>query len=319
MEKTMETLEIETSIEAPVTVDSPPVETVEKKITKQFSVIGVDETLKAVVEKDGLAKSGIWAYASVEIPDSVGDVVKIAGIDWSDYHNPPNKYLKITAQHAMELADGTPPIIGRVEKFMETKVTVDGKSVPALAFYMTWACDGSGAITALAQKYKDLFDGGYMESFSVGLLTDDYEGNESKGLNYNSSKIYHIGAVTVPANPMATKFKSIEKAMHDKVAELTTTVDKQHEIISKQSEMIAKMAIELDKVCNLGQVVEDSLKSASEDVQKRFDTLIDRLDEIEAGVVVKSTVPIPQTDDRKRDNAKDLSEISNLLKKYSGK
>lgn len=289
------------------------------KITKRLSLFSPSEELKAIVVSESLPTDGLWAYASVEVPDAVGDVVKIGGVTWSDYHNPPNSYLKITAQHSMELQDGTPPIIGRVERFAKTKSVVDGKEVPALAFYMTWAKDGNGQVTELAKKYKDLFDGGYMDSFSVGLIVSDFDKNDSNGYDYKASSLYHIGAVTVPANPKANVVRSISQEIEGKVEELTKTIDKQVEIICKQSEMVAKMSIEMDRISTISKGLEDILKASSNEVQKRFDSVSDRLDYIEAGVVVKSAVHIPQTGDRKREDVKDLSEVSELLKKYSGR
>ena len=275
---------------------------------------------------------GFWAIASAEVMDSVGDVVKQDGMNWDSYHNPPVSYMKILAGHAKTLPDGTPPIVGRIEEFKKITKKIDGKNVKATAFRMSFAKDGEGNYTELALKYKKLYEGGYLDSFSVGLLVKSFEHNDT-GMDINESELFEVSAVTVPCLASATVLRAIQKELDipeeviatalddeikDKVLHLTKTMDKQAEIISKQAEMLAEMAIKVDSITKSSITLEDSLKCVSNDYQKRLDTVNDRLDYVEAGVVVKSIVPTP-TDDRKRVDAKELSEIANIFKKYSGR
>jgi uncharacterized coiled-coil protein SlyX len=157
-----------------------------------------------------------------------------------------------------------------------------------------------------------------MDSFSVGLLTSDYEKNDA-GLTYNTSTLYHIGAVTVPGNTRANVLRSLGEEIEGKIARLEKTINELDEIIAKQSEMIATATTKLDEMCKSHQTLVESQTGLANDVRKSFEATQDRMDSLEAGVVVKSVVQQPQTDDRKRVEAKELSEVSVLLKKYSGR
>ena len=294
-----------------------------EKVKKLDFVLDKGNTLVSTVA------DGLWAIASAEVVDTVGDIVKQDGMKWNNYHNPPTSYMKILAGHAKDLPDGTPPIVGRIEEFRKITKNINGKDVKATAFRMSFAKDGEGNITELASKYKKLYEGGYLDSFSVGLLVKSWE-NNAVGIDINESELYEVSAVTVPALASATVLRAIKKELgiqeteylsqeiEGKIEELTKTISKQSEIISKQAEMFAAMSIEVDKVQKFSLIVEETMKVSSQDIQKRFDSVSDRMDYIEAGVVVKSIVS-PQTDDRKRVDAIELSEVSDLLKKYSGR
>jgi len=281
----------------------------EKKLEKTFARSTPNEQMKALVMSESLPADGLWAYASVEVVDTAGDVVVIDGIETETYHNPPSSYMKITAQHDMELADGTPPIIGRVERFLTTQMDVEGKLTPALAFYMTWAKDGNKAITPLAQKYKDLFDGGYMDSFSVGLIVTEYEDNDEGGLNLTQSSLYHIGAVTVPCNPLANVVKTIEQIKSEKkIQHLELTLGKLasqfDELVKQNNEAIKNNANEVD--------------TKTSEIAKKLELITDRLDYVEAGVVTKSAT-VPKTGDRNRENAiNELKSVRDMLRQFTG-
>ena len=117
-----------------------------------------EELLKSVGGGD--TENGLWGYASVEVPDSDGDIIRIDGIDYSQHHNPSvGRFLKVLASHVRSLPDGSPPVLGRIESFHKT-VTSDGHK--ALAFYMTWFKNENGEYPDLVKKWKPYYDKGYL-------------------------------------------------------------------------------------------------------------------------------------------------------------
>jgi len=151
----------------------------------------------------------LWAVATREVVDEDGDIVRVAGIDLSAHR--PQSPIKVLAQHLRGLPDGSPPVLGRVEEFRRTMI--DG--APALIFRMSWAVDLDGKVTPLASKYKDLYDGGYLDSFSIGASVLEAKPIKGKGSDYVRSKLREISCVTLPANSDAIVLRAIHSRLGD--------------------------------------------------------------------------------------------------------
>ena len=84
----------------------------------------------------------------------------------------------------------------------------------------TFAQDGSGNLTPLAKKYKRLFDGGYLDSFSVGMIVNEHAPlRETGGFDIKSSELYEISAVTIPANAHANTLKALKDELGEMLDE----------------------------------------------------------------------------------------------------
>lgn len=259
----------------------------------------------------------LWVWASVEITDSMGDVISIAGLNWNQYHNPPDTYLKILAGHARELPDGTPAIVGRVERIMKTVKTVDGKTVPALAIGISFAKDGDGNLLPLAKAYKDLIDGGYLDSFSVGIMVLAYDETRT-GLNITKSELFEVSACAIPANASA----NVIKVIGEKLAAFGMEVEKpatgfiQHfnggswVSVADHNRICDAMASTFEKALPAVQpydpdlLIAKSIESmwnridpAVQQLTKANDALVERLEVLESILVVKSA-EAQKTDDR---------------------
>ncbi len=282
-----------------------------KSIKKLFQVSkSAPDSIKAISQDN---PCDLYGYASVEVTDTVGDVVKIAGITTQPYHNPPKRYMKILPQHK---TDGLP--IGRVEQFIPVDTTVNGTVVPALAFGMSWAKDGEGNITADAKKYKDLFDGGYLDSFSVGMMVCDCTANNTDGLDIIESQLYEISAVTVPANAEANVIKMIEDTLGEQI--ITKEVSQKKsvaEIIAELNGSVKSLQDQLNNSPKLQDMKEllamfaDGLK-----LEKPFEKLNKRLDLLESIIVTASDVMSQQT--RSRTNETTEKQIKSLKDSLQG-
>jgi hypothetical protein len=299
---------------------------ISSQINKQFGRIKDDAIIKSLTKDLSNPDDVLCAYASVEIVDTVGDVVVIDGIDWSTYHNPPDRYLKVLAGHWLSLENGLlptgePPIIGRVEQFLKTAVNVDGAPTPALAFAMTWAKDGDGTITPLAQKFKDLYDGGYLEGFSVGMLAarDAQERiRETGGVRYTKSLLMEITATGIPANALATVMKTFGKSFDASriLVEQLDSLQKQVSALSKTIEESVSRNISGDIVEGLRVSVVDMQKSLTE----KLDAQEARLDGIEASIVATSAKTTPPTGDRNGESSlKAVEKIAEAVRQFAGR
>lgn len=233
----------------------------EKLVIKTATVVRTPHWIEAVQKDTPDAPSDdLWAYASVEEQDSMGDIIRVAGIDYGQYHNPPNTYMKILAGHAKALANGEPPVIGRVEEFRLVK-TPDG--TPALAFRMSWAD------TPLANSYRSLYQKGYMDSFSVGASITEAEPIKGAGWDYITTMLMEISAVSVQANVRANVIRSADD----------------------DAKIITAITGVVDRLAELESKVIDSL-------DKRLETLSERLDAIESAIVVTAERSPRQPHDR---------------------
>ena len=67
------------------------------------------------------------------------------------------------------------------------------------------------APTPFAQEIKSLYDGGFMNSFSVGFIPRDGQFDETKGaFTYTDCELLETSCVTIPSNRAATMIRDAE-------------------------------------------------------------------------------------------------------------
>lgn len=131
------------------------------------------------------------AVASTPKEDRHGEVVSAEGWDLKTFKKQP----RILWAH-----DHTIPAIGKA-----TKIWVDGKGKSAkLMFEMVFQ-----EVTDLAKGLKQLAEDGIIDTFSVGFLPIEMDGN-----TYTKQELLEISLVNVPANSdaMLRAYKSLQKS-----------------------------------------------------------------------------------------------------------
>jgi len=242
--------------------------------------------------------NGVWGLASVEHPDQVQDVVRISGISTKTYHSPPTKYLKILAGHAASLPSGSAPVIGRVEKFIQTTTTVDGKEYPALAFYMSFAN------TPLAKEYKSLMteEPICLDSFSVGMRINDFKQIKGGGIDIMKSTLMEISVVAIPCNESSTVIQRLEKSLQ-KIKEYMPPETEETETTEtpETPETPDKM---------------DQLLSRLDDIESMLTVLLDQMEKEEDGEEEEEeeTVPVTSEEEEKKAQADVFKKIAEALK-----
>ncbi|CAB4151722.1 Prohead protease [uncultured Caudovirales phage] len=141
-----------------------------------------------VVEK-GLAEGGFRAIASTPKIDRHGETIEQEGWDIKNYKKAPR--LLWGHNHGI-------PAIGKA-----TKIWVEGTGKSAKLMFEGVFHE----ITELGRACKQLFDEGYIDTFSVGFLINEMEDNK-----FISQELLEISLVNVPANPdaMAKAYKSLK-------------------------------------------------------------------------------------------------------------
>jgi hypothetical protein len=292
------------------------------RINKTFARLHEDAIVKELTKDITNADDLLVAFASVEVTDSVGDVVVIDGINTDEYHAPERGvHLKILGGHLVTAPDGTPPIVGRVERLMKTVVNINGQPTPALVFAMSYAKDGEGHLTQLAKQFKDLFDGGYLDSFSVGLLVKNAERiKETGGLKYNETCLYEISAVSVPANSLANVLRAMDT--FGKSFDASRVIIEQLDSVQKALETLAQKVNEDEARNTLGDVVEGlrtAIEGMNKSITEKLDSQEGRLDGIEASLVAKSAPQTPPTGSRKVESLRDVEAIAQTIREFAGR
>jgi len=122
-----------------------------------------------------------WCIASDETVDRSGDVVKADGWELDNFKKNP---VLLWAHDYW-----TPP----VGKANDIQVS-GGKLIFKPEF----------APTQLGQEIKQLYEGGYLKTFSVGFIPKEFQINpDTNGYIYTKSELLEISCVPVPANPNA--------------------------------------------------------------------------------------------------------------------
>jgi HK97 family phage prohead protease len=185
-------------------------------------------TFAEITEKAG--DGSFTAIASTATKDRHGEVVSVDGWDLKNFKKNP---VLLWAH------DHTIPAIGRATKVWVT----DGK----LMFKGVWQ-----DITDMGKAAKQLVDEGIINSFSVGFLPSDMEGNK-----YLKQELLEISLVNVPANPdaMMQAFKSLKSSGFD---------DDTIKGIGVPVDMIVKLADMEASILELNNKVETLVKASSD-------------------------------------------------------
>lgn len=263
----------------------------------------------------------MMGIASAQVVDTDGDIIMIDGIKFDKYHKPPQRHLKLLASHMGSLPDGTPPIIGRIERFWKTSVEVEGQEVPALAFAFSFAKDEDGQLVPLAAAYKKLMPK-YLDSFSVGLMVDDYEVNKDKtGLIVKESSLFEISAVAIPANAEANALKTIKSVFKEQNIDLTQEEDEnvpetenteESDTKTEEEPQITEEVEEKGKKIDDSNTITDSIEAIKSYVSPLFDDLHKRLDSIEAQLAVQSKALKEQTVSPKSPSSQESESLKHI-------
>lgn len=290
----------------------------QKQLIKMLTVAkDLPVELKARHENDD---NGFWLYASREVVDSTGDLVRIDGIDLSTYHDPANgTHLKILAQHIRALPNGMAPVIAKVTDYVKTMVPFKGKLVKALALYCEWLQTDEGKLLPLSRHYKDMVESGGIDSGSIGIILDEYKPlEETGGLDIIKSSLFETSLVTIAANSSATVIK-------EKLAEIGYELDEE-----PVKEPVAEPVEETKKedaphtheglIEGLSTALRDQftpLAKTMGDVQTLLNTLADRIDTLESAVVILTQARTSQGEDQHTD-AETEKSLATLKTKLDG-
>lgn len=283
----------------------------------------VKELTAGMKQEELLEGEDMLGIASVEIVDVDGDFIEIDAIDYSKYHNPPQRHLKILAQHAFSNADGTPAIVGRVERFFKTTVDVKGVETKALGFAFSFARDEEGELTPLAKAYKSLMPK-YLDSFSVGMLVHEWDQRkDTGGVTVTRGELYEISAVSVPANCEANVLKEIKKAFKSQQIELKVQDSKKESTCNKDVSVSTEKTVETEpkeEHKEESNTSTDNYEDIKTFINDKFDALMERIDTIESAISVMSE-GAEQTDaqeDQPAENIEAIKQIQNALEKIKG-
>jgi hypothetical protein len=183
-----------------------------KKLTKSVSV--AKELPSELLDRHPNDEKGFWIWASREIADSDGDIIRVDGISLQPYHNPPETHLKVLAQHLTKLPDGTAPVVGIVTDYVKTNSLYQGQMVKGLALYVEYLTDQDGKRLPLSEHYFQMMNSlpaPGIDTGSVGIQVLEYKVMESGGLDVIRCSQFEFSLVTVPANASATTIKALKK------------------------------------------------------------------------------------------------------------
>ena len=256
--------------------------------------------------------NGFWVYATREVVDSMGDMVRVDGVDMKPYHNPPDTHLKILAQHLRSLPDGTAPVIARVTDYVKMVVPYDGRMVKALCLYREWLRNDKGELLELAGKYKEMKDSGGIDSVSVGLMVNAWEaikdesGESTGGWDITQSTLYECSDVTIPANAGASFVRAMAVMGYGIDADPSSFIDK------NSPPAWAKLLAEKASIDGLAGAM-TTLHNTLKEMHGTMKSMGDRLEVLESAMVMLSDKEKPEDDPKPSDNGKDLAPLANAL------
>lgn len=104
------------------------------------------------------------------------------------------------------------------------------------------------APTPFAQEIKSLYDGGFMNSFSVGFIPKDGSYDDEKGaFTYTECELLETSCVTIPSNRAATMIREAEAKgfSMDSIKKTLGVVDPEDTEVDEVSEVVPKTGEEL--------------------------------------------------------------------------
>ena len=259
------------------------------------------------------AGEDMLGLASVEVRDSDKDIVRVKGINYKTYHDPEQgKHLKLLAGHQTGiLADGTPPIVGRIERFFQTTVGEDG--TPALAFAFSFAKDAeSGELTPLAKAYKSLMPK-YINSFSVGMMVDKAKAmDDGMGIDITDSSLYEVSVVAIPANAEANALSEIKKAFKKESIEIEVK-EADLEPVKDDNKALLEEDEEANTSTDMNADVLNAISEGFAGIERRLDSLESTL-AIQSEAAEQTDSPKSQHEDEQDDSLKEIQQALEKLK-----
>ena len=174
------------------------------------------------------AERTITMIGSTETADRVGDIVKMAGVDLSNYKKNPI----ILFNHDYDKPIG---------KALDVQV-IDNKLVFKIQF----------ADTDFGREIYYLLKNGYMNASSIGFVGKEYEPNDFGGITFTKIELLELSIVSVPCNPNAIvqlrkdfEAKRVSKDMYTALGGNMETTEKTGAKLSKANIETIKEAIKL--------------------------------------------------------------------------
>lgn len=174
------------------------------------------------------AERTITMVGSTETADRVGDIVKMAGVDLTNYKKNPI----ILFNHDYDKPIG---------KALDVQV-IDNKLVFKIQF----------ADTDFGREIYYLLKNGYMNASSIGFIGKEYEPNDFGGITFTKIELLELSIVSVPCNPNAIvqlrkdfEAKRVSKDMYTALGGNMETTEKTGAKLSKANIETIKEAIKL--------------------------------------------------------------------------
>lgn len=160
--------------------------------------------VKLTAYKEKAEDGGLWAMVSTNSVDRTGDIIEpSAFVNLNDYLQ---KNPVILFGH-----DHWKPPIGKA---------VDGKILDnGLALKIVFAD------TPLGREVQYLYDNGFMNAFSVGVIPIEYEPIDT-GYRFKKVELVEVSAVPVPANREAVAIRALEEKGYNEYKSLIQTANK---------------------------------------------------------------------------------------------
>lgn len=183
------------------------------------------------------AERTITMIGSTETADRVGDIVKMAGVDLSNYKKNPI----ILFNHDYDKPIG---------KALDVQV-IDNKLVFKIQF----------ADTDFGREIYYLLKNGYMNASSIGFIGKEYAPNDFGGLTFTKIELLELSIVSVPCNPNAIvqlrkdfEAKRVSKDMYTALGgnmETTEKTSKAHiDTIKEAIKLLSGLIEDIDAVDN---------------------------------------------------------------------
>lgn len=220
---------------------------------------------KSSVNPDGTIK----AVISTNTPDRYDEIVNPKGVRLDDYRKNP----VVLFNHNSNI----PPI---------------GKNVQIAVYDNEIVAVTKFADTQLGKEIKSLYEGGFMNAFSIGFIPHKVDVDEQGRKVYNDWEMFEYSCVPIPANPeaIAMALKSIESP------ELKSMLTKYKD-----------MQIENEKIKSLEETIA-SLNNSNEDLQIKYDEISNDLVKLaENAILVERALEEFET------IKKEIEDLKNLL------
>jgi hypothetical protein len=248
------------------------------------SILKSDDLPEEILKASEGEEIDKWFWATVEVLDHDGDIVRVAGIDTTKYAQSGAPIKFISSHTTRPLDDGRLPIVGKAVKWMKTLHKTTG--APALAVGVKFAG------TQLGKEMKELYEGSFLTDVSIGAEVLKHSPIKDGGNDYEEVAISELSACITGAN----QFAGVMRALAEEPITLTEPDQ-------------TKTGIDADFI----KANHDALIAKLDDAITQITSHItNRLDDIEDSIAAK-TEEGRQSSSRKSDQSIDLDKLKSLL------